>query len=524
MSEYIYPPPKSLPPGSVVIAYLRDSGGPKQDLSIGQQERVILDYCKKYSLILHKVYSETASGRKTKKRDQFLQMVRDVMAAHEDLRPDGLLLWAFSRFSRDYAQFNRYYYTLVDFGVVVHSLSDEEIPEGLAGGVVLSVKAYSNADYSRQLGKSIKRAIADNVRAGFSNGGQPPRGYRAIREDQESVRVNGQKRTRIKWEPDPELAPLVVLAWEMRAQGKGYGAITKATGGKIYKNKSSWGSHFRNKSYLGIGKAGDLEVPDHHTPIITWELWDAVKKVEKTMPTYGGRAALTHPRRIKHPSLLSGLSFCIFCGSAMVLHTAPDYRCYQCGKRDRQRGYKDCTQARSVNARKADRVILDAILNKILSPSSIELAIDEIQNNMTDANQIDQEIGRVNNMLVSTERSITRLVSLAEETGDIKDIAKRLNDLKQEKDEFNAQMRRLKAERSVGVPEITPEALSAYFELIKTQISSAIQREELLTAKKLIAQFVSKIELAKDKAVIHYAFPLGIPSDSGRLLSAHITL
>ena len=70
--------------------------------------------------------------------------------------------------------------------------------------------------------------------------------------------------------------------------------------------------------------------------------------------------------------------------------------------------------------------ILDTILNKILSPSSVELAIDEIQNNRTDVNQIDQEIGRVKNLLVSTERSITRLVSLAEETGDIKDIAKRL--------------------------------------------------------------------------------------------------
>jgi hypothetical protein len=434
-----------------------------------------------------------------------------------------LLLWAFSRFSRDYAQFNRYYYTLVDFGVVVHSLTDEEIPEGLAGGVVLSVKAYSNADYSKQLGKSIKRAIADNVKAGFSNGGQPPRGYRAIREEREGTRTNGIKRVGIRWEPDPDLTPLVVLAWEMRAQGKGYGEITKATGGKIYKNKTSWGSHFRNKSYLGIGKAGDLEVPDHHTPIITWELWEAVKKVEKTMPTYGGRAALTHPRRIKHPSLLSGLSFCIFCGSAMVLHTSSDYRCYQCGKRDRQRGYKDCTQARSVNARKADRVILDTILNKILSPTSVEIAIDEIQNHMVDASQIDQEIDRVNNLLVSTERSITRLVSLAEETGDLKDIAERINELRQERGEFSAQLRKLKAERAVGIPEITPEALTAYFGLIKKQISSAIQGGEMLTAKKLIAQFVSKIEIAKDKAIIHYTFPTGIPSDSGHVLSAHKT-
>ncbi len=320
MTEYIYKPPKSLPRGFVVIAYLRDSGGPKQDESIGQQERAIKAYCKEHGFILQRIYSDTASGRKTQKRDQFMKMFGDVMSTHEDLRPAGLLLWSFSRFSRNFAQFQRNFYTLVDFGIVVHSLT-EEIPEGLAGGVVLSVKAYSNADYSDQLSKSIKRGIADRVREGYNNGGQPPRGYMLIREYQESTRANGVKRVGIRWELDLDLAPFVVLAWELRAQGVGYTEITKATGEKIYKCKNSWGSHFRNKSYLGIGKAGDLEIPDHHTPIITWELWNAVKKIGMTMPSHRRSGDLTHPRRMSNPSLLSGLSFCVHCGAAMVLYT-----------------------------------------------------------------------------------------------------------------------------------------------------------------------------------------------------------
>ena len=139
--------------------------------------------------------------------------------------------------------------------MTIHSLT-EEIPDGLAGGVVLSVKAYSNADYSIQLSKSIKRGIADRVKEGYNNGGQAPRGYRVIRDYQESTRANGVKRVGIRWEPDPDLAPLVVLAWELRAQGKGYAEITKATGGKIYKNKNSWASHFENKSYLVSGAKG----------------------------------------------------------------------------------------------------------------------------------------------------------------------------------------------------------------------------------------------------------------------------
>lgn len=520
MSDYIHKPPRSLPRGSVVIAYLRDSGGPKQELSIGQQEQAIMDYCREYGLILQRVYSDTASGRRTKKRDQFLQMVGDVMATHEDLRPHGLLLWSFSRFSRDYAQFNRYYYILVDFGVIVHSLVDEEIPEGLAGGVVLSVKAYSNADFSEQLSKHIKRGIESRVREGFNNGGQPPRGYVAIRIEQESKRTNGIKRVGIRWEPDPDLAPLVVLAWELRAQGKGYAEITKATGSRIYKTRNSWNSHFRNKSYLGIGKAGGLEIPDHHTPIITWELWNAVKKVEASIPTFGGHGTPTHPRRTSHPSLLSGLAFCVHCGAAMVLHTSKDYRSYQCGKKDRQRGAKDCN-ARGVNARIADRVILDAVLHQIMSLSFVESLCSEISSIMIDTKQLDHEIGIANNLLVTAERSISRLLALAEETGEIKELAQRLNQLRQERDEHAAHLKRLKAERAQEIPELSPEALSLWFSIVRDQIETATQSGDILTAKRQLAQIVSKIELGRDESIIHLAIPAGIPSDSSESLCAH---
>ena len=108
MSAYINPPPPSLPAGSTVIAYLRDSGGPNQEESIGQQERVINDYCKKHGLVLMRVYSETASGRAAKNRKSFLEMYHAIVDSHADLRPRGLLLWSYSRFSRNVVQFNKY--------------------------------------------------------------------------------------------------------------------------------------------------------------------------------------------------------------------------------------------------------------------------------------------------------------------------------------------------------------------------------------------------------------------------------
>ena len=520
MSEYIYKPPATLPPGSLVIAYLRDSGGRNQEDSIGQQERVLLDYCKQYRLTLGKIYFETASGRKTKQRGEFLQMIDSIMSTPKDLRPAGLLLWSYSRFTRaDVAEFNHYFYGLIMQGVIIHALIDE-IPEGLAGQIMLSVKAYSNADYSIQLGKNIKRAIADNVTKGFCNGGNPPRGYKLVRELHENTR-GGSPKIGIKWRPDPELAPLVRLAWEMRATGKGYSPITKATGGKLYTLPGSWATHFMNKSYLGIGKAGDLEIPDHHEALITHELWDAVRKVQEAAPRLGGRGKLLHPRRMSHPSLLAGLSFCLYCGAAMILHTSADYRSYACGERDRKKEFSKCTKARKVNARKADPLILDIVLNRILSPEFINDLLGDIQSQMTDTSKIDREIGDVNNILMVNARSITRLMKLAEDTGDLKEITSRLKELKQEEAEHTAKIKRLKAQRAVEMPQLTPEALALVFDTWRAQIRNAYQSGDILNAKKLITQFVKRIDLSNDTAIIQYTYPVSQPVEKMNQFSAH---
>ncbi len=521
MNDYIYPPPPELLPGSEVIAYLRDSGGRNQDASIDQQQRVLEDFCRQHHLILSKIYFESASARKkTKKRDQFLKMVASVMAVNKDLRPAGLLLWSYSRFSRaDVAEFNHYFYGLIMQGLVIHALIDN-IPGGLAGQIILAVKAYSNASYSIELGKNIKRAVAYNVEKGYSNGGQAPRGYIVVREQHENMR-GGATRIGIKWKPDPELAPLVVLAWQMRAQGKSYGEITKATGGKIYTNKNSWPTHFRNKSYLGIGKAGDREFENHHEPLITWELWEAVRNVAKNMPRHGVQGDPMNSNRLKHPSLLTSLAICIHCKAGMTVHTSEDYRCYKCGDRDKKKGFTLCPKSRCVNAPKADRVILDTVLNRILSPAFVEGLLEDIKSQMVDTSKIDREIEQVNNLLILTDRSIKKMIELAKAGGDIQEIAEDLKKLKQEQAEYRARIKVLQAERQIEIPQITPEVLLLVFDAWRAEIQKAHQGGDILLARDLIACFVSKIELGNDVAIIHYNYPIAIPADNVASLSAH---
>ena len=101
--------------------------------------------------------------------------VPNGVAAMSIEAPEPLADFIAAQFSRDVADFNHFLYGLIRQGVTVHSLT-EEIPEGLAGGFLLSAKAYSSADFSEQLSKNIKRGIAERVTAGYNNGGQAPRG------------------------------------------------------------------------------------------------------------------------------------------------------------------------------------------------------------------------------------------------------------------------------------------------------------------------------------------------------------
>ena len=166
-------------------------------------------------------------------------------------------------------------------------------------------------------------------------------------------------------------------------------------------------------------------------------------------------------------------------------------------------------------------MILDTVLNKILSPVFVEDLLEDIQSQMVDTSKIDREIGDVNNLLILTERSITRLLQLAESAGDIEEIGERLKKLKQEKVDRTARIRALKAEREAETPQMTPEVIPLIFDAWRAQIQNAYQGGDLIMAKKLIACFVSKIELGNDAAIIHYTYPVAIPAEREVFASAH---
>lgn len=520
MTDQYSPPPPRLPAGARVWAYLRDSGGPSQEQSVDQQEREILAYCKRHSLALVRVFRDVArSGGSVSGRDEFMSMID--LSQDEASRPRALLIWNFARFARDYNDSVFYKATLNKRGVIVHSITDQIPADDFAGRIVETMIDLANEEKRRQTSRDVKRGLKTLISKGYA-AGPPPRGYMAVKVDLGPHR-DGMPHIVSKWEPDPVLSEYVKIAWQLRAQGKSYQEINRATNGKLYSSKNCWHGFFTNKSYLGIGKSGALEVPDHHEPLITWSLWEAVQKLNDASPRRGKTGHLNHPRRVGFPSLFSGFAYCLECG-AMMVHSADrrkqpkrPWRNYICGTKDRK-GVAVCT-SRRVGAVKAEQQILAYVLEQVLTPEYLAEAIAETKKHLDSTTEIERQIQAEKRKLEELEIAIQRTLNTIERTGSPA-AQDRLKQREAERSQTKAEIERLSLQRVTTVTEITPEALDIILAAWRAQFDRAEDSGNVRELKAWLMQFVSRIDLGYNRARIFYTHPIKIMADftpGGRL-------
>jgi site-specific DNA recombinase len=268
----LLPPPSSLPPGSTVWAYLRDSGGDTQDRSISRQLEAITAYCKTHGLKLVHVWKDEAkSGTTTAGRDDFTRMNRQVDTA-ENL-PQGLLLWNYARFSRDLDDAQYYKSNIRRAGILIHSLTDP-VPDGPYARFVETLIDISNEERSRQTSIDARDGLRSIVQQGAVPG-TPPRGFKR----QPMVTVNprtGEERRNHRWVWDKKLLPQVRKAFKMRAAGATLFEIHKST--RLYGALNSYKTFFTNPLYIGILEFGDLVIEGYCEPMIDMDTWNAVQE------------------------------------------------------------------------------------------------------------------------------------------------------------------------------------------------------------------------------------------------------
>jgi DNA invertase Pin-like site-specific DNA recombinase len=495
-----------------VWGYLRDSGGGQQEKSVAQQESEIRAYCKRYALNLVRVFQDVArSGGSTIKRDEFLQMIDD--SEDKSRRPDALLIWNFARFSRDYNDFVFYKSSLQRRGVIVHSLTDTIPIDDFAARVMETIISLANEEKRRQTSRDVKRGQKDRIEKGFAFG-TPPRGYKSV-----PVLV-GERRNGIphyvgKWEPDPVLIEYVKIAWELRAAGKSYREITKATKGKLYTSAASWHVFFRNRSYLGYYGKGEREIPDHHEPLITWEVWEAVQRLNESHPLQG-RGGFRHPRRVGNPTLLSGYTFCLECGGAMTHspgHKRKPWRHYLCGKKNNH-GYKTCS-SRRVGADKAETKIVEAVLSKILTPGYLSDALELARKILEAPADVERELAAERRRLEDLDIKINRLLRTIEKT-DSESAHELLSQREAERSQARAEIDHLSLQLATSQIEITPAAMVIILDAWRDQFNKLQEAGNIREIKDFLMRFIARIDLGYNQARIFYTYPmtdlLGTPS------------
>jgi site-specific DNA recombinase len=251
--------------------------------------------------------------------------------------------------------------------------------------------------------------------------------------------------------PDPELAPVVARAFELRAEGKSVRAIRAflAENG-IERSHHSVVVLLASRTVLGELHFGDLVNLEAHAPIVDRALWQRVQRVKGR----GGRQA-------KSDRLLARLDVlhCASCGARMVVGRSQgkwwSYRCPATGS---------CEHKVSIGAELVEGVVVDAV----------KKALADIKGRASAENNVLQAVNERDRAQADLDAGIRAFSGLEDEPA----ARERLAELRQVRDNAQKRVDQLGGQRATVVisgaadwDRLTPDERRA---LIRTTIERVI--------------------------------------------------
>lgn len=498
------------PPGTSIVAYLRDSGGEEQDLSVSQQEDALREWALENNLVITHFYKDVAqSGGSMVGREQ-LHALMNVF--RHGCSERGVVVWKYNRFSRniDNAQFYRA--EIRSLGYIFYSLNDE-IPDGPAGRIFEALIDYKDEQYLIDLSIDVKRGLRDLVRTHGCVPGVPPRGFK-----REPVMIgqrrNGSAHIGHRWVPDPETAPLVLRAFEMRANGASLGEIQLET--HLYGGINSYRTFFSNKLYIGILEFGDLTIENYCEAIIQVPIWEAVQAKQRH---YRGHhhvkaGSPDHPRRQNSKFLLSGLIRCARCGSPLYGHSShqrngTSYDSYFCTRAYRKR---DCTRQR-IPRQIVESAVISTLTDYILQPEVMDntrkILIDQQSGRLGEQ---DRKARGLKRQISKVTREIGNLTKAIAASGHSTALLDLLSKSENRKTQLLSNLGELNTSALQPIPEINAEMLLENLQELRTIIQEANPEKLRL----ILHNYIDHVEVDRDKnelfGMIFYFYPPSVPT------------
>jgi site-specific DNA recombinase len=360
--------------------YLRVST-PRQaekDLSIPDQRQQAAAYCRHKGWNVVAEYVEPGASATDDKRPAFQRMIDEACSQAKSF--DAIVIHSFSRFFRDAFLFEFYRRKLDKNGVRLFSIT-QETPDDPMGHMIRQVATMFDEYNSRENAKHVLRAMKENARQGFWNGGPPPYGCRSYVAE---TRGDAAKK---KLEIDPVEAQMVreifdmflkrglgvrAIAAHLNARGLRYRnsrPFRSSVVHKILTRATCTGRHYFNRN---SGKKGTLKDRGEWVEIATPVIIDPDIFVRTQRVLESRRPCNTPPRVVNGPTLLVGLAKCVHCGRGMTLRTGKSgrYRYYTCNAAATEG--KTACKGHNIRMELLDSLVIDHLAVRLFTPARLE--------------------------------------------------------------------------------------------------------------------------------------------------------
>ncbi len=429
------------PPGASVCAYLRDSGGNNQDLSVGQQRAVVEGWCSDHGYTLAQVFADEARpGGSTVGRDQFDRMVRHF---ENGAKEAGVIFWDYSRFARNFDDGQFFLSSIRRKGFRVHSL-EQQIPPGSIGKVVESLHLWAAEEYRAELGRNVKRGLSSLV-ADFHAYPRPriPPGLRKV-PVQIGVRRDGSPHTINRLAPDPVTGPRVQLAFEMRAGGRTVNEIHVAT--HVNNNRQHYRYMFGNEIYRGVLTFGGQRIENFCEPLIDETTWERVQEINRLWQEREWSKKV-HPRRSVSSFLLSGLARCISCGTVLVGNVGRRSRSYACARQIYPPdGSVVICPGRYIPAAQLDRLVVSRLLEYLSGDEYLQAIVERLRVELARQPVAPSDLDGLRAKLQTAQAAAARIADALEKAPASETLLSRLTELEGQARGYRAELAKLEAE------------------------------------------------------------------------------
>ncbi len=503
--------------------YLRVSTGRQadNDLSIPDQRRQARAYCASRGWEIVADYVEPGVSATDDRRPEFQRMID--AATTKPPAFDVIVVHSFSRFFRDQFQLEFYVRRLAKSGVRLVSIT-QELGDDPMSNMIRQIMALFDEYQSKENAKHTLRAMNENARQGFWNGSRPPIGYRIV----EAAEQRGHRTKKIL-EIDPIQAETVRLIFRLAREGDGSSgpmgvkSITKHlnAAGVRTRDGGRWGlaavhdvltrttyigrHRFNTRFWKTRERKPEAEVVEMTVPpIIDTAEFEAVQALLKTRSP-----ALTAPRIVSGPTLLTGICFCAGCGMAMTLRTGKGgrYRYYTCSTKVRQ-GETGCL-GRTLPMDRLDRVVADHIEQRLLQPKRLEQILSSVLDRREErAERRSAHIAELRKRVSEADAKLKRLYDAIENgITDLSDpmLKDRIAELKAIRDQARADAERAEDAIERLGPSITPQALTTFARQARKRMrtdSGGYRRDHLRALAQRVEVDAKEVRIMGSKSVL----------------------